>query len=293
MVQLLPEDFATKEVLDWKGLHLFHALFSSCSQKLRVTMSLKGLVWESHLLDLVSKEHLTARFLGINPRGRVPVLIDDGNVHIESNDIMLHLERHFSELQFVHPHMEDRTASMLEEENRLHLDLRTLTFRFMFDPEKPTKSEEDLKSYVTQETRTVRGVRDEAINGEAAFWRAYLEHGVDDDAARRSAQAFRRAFDNIEQELALHEYIMGHTLSVVDVAWLTDAQRLIYAGYPIKTLHPRLDAWRDKLMSRPEICKELQLPPGLDEHVSQRLHALKASQSTLADICFPELHAAL
>ena len=291
MVQLLAEDVATKEVLDWKGLHLFHAQFSSCSQKLRVMMNLKGLDWASHPVDLGTNEHLTPYFFGINPRGRVPVLIDDGDVHIESNDIMLHLEHCFPEPRLIPAGMEDRIVPMLDEEDRLHVDLRTITFRFMFDPSKPPKSEEDLKRYVAGEAKTVRGKRDEAADQEAAFWRGYLEHGVDDDAARRSALAFHRAFDKVERELSSHEYILGVDLSLVDISWLVDSQRLTYAGYPLKALHPRLDAWRGKLMNRPEIARELQMPPGLDEHVAEQLRLLEASRRTLTDVCFPKLRA--
>jgi glutathione S-transferase len=291
MVRLLAEDIKTKGVLSWKGLHLFHAEFSSCSQKLRIILSLKGVDWESHLVDLLANEHLTPYFMGINPRAVVPVLIDDGDVHIESNDIMLHLERRFPDPRLRPAGMEDRVDAMLREEDALHFDLRTLTFRFMFDPSKPPKSEGDLKRYGTGEAGTVQGKRDGAIAHEAAFWRGYLEHGVNDDGARRSAQAFRRAFEAVDRDLAKREYVLGKEVSLVDVAWLVDVQRLTYAGYPLKTLHPYLDAWRDRLMRRPEISRELRLPRGLDEAVAARQHLLESSTRTLMDICFPELGA--
>lgn len=292
MVQLFAEEVTTKEVLSWEGLHLLHAQFSSCSQKIRVVLNLKQLDWTSHPVDLAANEHLTPYFLGINPRGRVPVLVDDGNVHIESNDIMLHLERRFPDPRLVPAGVDDRIASLLEEEDQLHLDLRTITFRFMFDPSKPSKSEEDLERYAAGGARTVRGKRDQAIDQEAAFWRSYLEHGVDDDSAHRSAQAFRRAFDKLDRELSFHEYILGEGLSLVDVAWLTDTQRLKYAGYPLEILHPRLEAWRGRLMNRPEIARELQMPPGLGEHVMERMRALAASRRTLTEVCFPGLETA-
>jgi hypothetical protein len=36
MVQLVDRDIKTREVLDWKGLHVLHYMGSSCSQKLRI-----------------------------------------------------------------------------------------------------------------------------------------------------------------------------------------------------------------------------------------------------------------
>src|SRR5260221_2672724 len=87
MVQLVESDIKTREVLDWKGVHVLHFMGSSCSQKLRVFLNLKGIPWESHHVDLMANENFRPWFLGINPRGLVPVLVHDGAVHIESNDI--------------------------------------------------------------------------------------------------------------------------------------------------------------------------------------------------------------
>jgi len=43
MVQLVESDIKTREVLDWKGVHVLHFMGSSCSQKLRVFLNLKGI----------------------------------------------------------------------------------------------------------------------------------------------------------------------------------------------------------------------------------------------------------
>ena len=52
MVQLVDSDIKTREVLDWKGVHVLHFAGSSCSQKLRIFLNLKGIAWESHPIDL-------------------------------------------------------------------------------------------------------------------------------------------------------------------------------------------------------------------------------------------------
>ena len=88
MVKLLNQDIQTKEVLEWKGLHLFHFWGSSCSQKTRIVLNMKDLKWSSHEVNLGKSEHFLPWYLGINPRGLVPTLIKDGEVHIESNDII-------------------------------------------------------------------------------------------------------------------------------------------------------------------------------------------------------------
>ena len=95
MVQLVDSDIKTREVLGWNGVHVLHFAGSSCSQKLRIFLNLKGIPWQSHPIDLPSNENFRPWFLGINPRGLVPVLVHDGAVHIESNDIIQYLEQKF------------------------------------------------------------------------------------------------------------------------------------------------------------------------------------------------------
>ena len=48
VVELAASDVLTKEVLVWKGLHLFHFSGSSCSQKLRIYLNLKGIAPSLH-----------------------------------------------------------------------------------------------------------------------------------------------------------------------------------------------------------------------------------------------------
>ena len=60
MVQLIDSDIKTREVLGWKGVHVLHFMGSSCSQKLRIFLNLKGIPWQSHPIDLHGNENFTA-----------------------------------------------------------------------------------------------------------------------------------------------------------------------------------------------------------------------------------------
>jgi len=137
MVQLADGDIKTREVLGWKGVHVLHFMGSSCSQKLRIFLNLKGIPWQSHPIDLPAYENMQPWFLGINPRGLVPVLVHDGAVHIESNDIIQYLERKFPTPRLIPAGHENEVAALLKHEDDLHLDLRTLSFRFVFAPPGP------------------------------------------------------------------------------------------------------------------------------------------------------------
>jgi len=52
----------------------------------------KGLPYTPHLLSFGKQEHKTAQFLAINPRGKVPAIVDDGFALYESNAIVEYLD---------------------------------------------------------------------------------------------------------------------------------------------------------------------------------------------------------
>jgi glutathione S-transferase len=274
MVQLVDGDIKTREVLGWKGIHVLHFAGSSCSQKLRVFLNLKGIEWQSHPIDLPNYENMQPWFLGINPRGLVPVLVDDGAVHIESNDIIQYLEKKFPEPRLIPPGHESEVASLLHHEDDLHLDLRTLSFRFVFAPPGPPKSAEALESYKANGAGTVRGTVDREKQVQLDFWQRAAKEGFTDERARVSALRFRAEFDALEKRLAKQPYLMGDNLSVLDIAWLIYAHRLSLGGYPFARLHPRVHAWAEKLRAMPEFAKEI----GQLRHAPEQLEAVHRAQ---------------
>ena len=261
MVKLANEDIKTREVLDWKGLHVFHFPFSSCSQKLRIFLGLKGVDWESHLIDLMGNENLQEHFLGINPRGLLPVLVHDGDVHIESNDILTYLESVYPEPRLIPEGAENEVATLLKHEDELHLDLRALSFRFVFAPPDAPKSPEDLEIYANTGSGTVQGQKDGRVDVEIDFWENIAAHGITDEVAGTAAAKFRVVFGELDDRLDGNAYVLGDTMSVLDIAWFIYANRLTLAGYPISRLHPNMGAWYDRLAAMPDIAKEIELPP--------------------------------
>jgi glutathione S-transferase len=275
MVQLVDGDIKTREVLGWKGVHVLHFMGSSCSQKLRVFLNLKNIPWHSHPVDLPNYENMQPWFLGINPRGLVPVLVHDGAVHIESNDIIQYLENKFPTPRLIPPGHENEVAALLRHEDDLHLDLRTLSFRFVFAPPGPPKSAAALESYLKNGAGTVQGAKDHEKQIQIEFWQRAAKEGFTDERARDSALRFRAEFDKLDRTLARQPYLMGNDLSVLDIAWLIYEHRLSLAGYPFARLHPRVHAWAERLGATPEFAKEI----GQLRHSAAQLDAIRSEQA--------------
>lgn len=280
MVVLLEEDIQTKEVLDWKGLHLFHFSGSTCSQKTRIFLQLKGIEWTGHHLNLARKEHHTAWYMGINPRGLVPTLIHDGKVIIESNDILEYLEAQFPERRLIPDDKADEIRALLKAEDDLHMDIRALTMRFMFPSFLTKRPESELKKYEELGSGTVEGQVDSHKRAELKFWRDIVEHGkVTDEQAARAFNNFRAQFNSFEKTLADQPYLTGSEITLADIAWYIYAQRLINSSYPLHKLHPAVGQWFDRLHSDPKFANEVP-SGGPIGAITKLLHAAQTLRGT-------------
>lgn len=250
------EQITTREVATWQGLHLLHFQSSSCSQKVRVLLREKGLQWTSHPIDLPRQKHVSAWYLGINSRGVVPVLVHDGVVHVESNDIMEHLDALPSEAESFFPQSEGEKAWVKENldlENRLHMDLRNLTMGFIMPRRLAQKSEKTLKRWEDE------GRDDPKRVLEVKWWRDYAAQGIPRETAQRSVDAHHEVFDVLDRRLADSEWLIGGRLSVLEVAWFITTRRLSRAGYPLER-HPHLLRWHERLEKRPAFEEETRDP---------------------------------
>ena len=284
MPKLLESDISTREVLEWKGLHLFNFIFSSCSQKLRIVLNLKGIPWESHPINLRENENYTEWFLGINPRGLLPVLVHDGAVYIESNDILEYLERTFPNPPLIPDGMAAQVHEELLMEDDLHMDIRTLTFRFIFGASGgPAKDPEALRKYEVA-GGTIDGQEDNQKLKEISFFKKANSDGIGDEQVRIASGRLHERLTKLNSRLEQQPYLMGDMLTAVDIVWFIYCTRIEMAGYPVSRLHPYLGGWHAGLMLNPKFSNEVAPPPPLIEMVNKYHSELKSAGTRLVDI---------
>jgi len=249
-------DIKTKEVLEWKGIHLFHFSGSSCSQKLRIFLNIKDLNWVSHPIDLIKNENFSPWYLGINPRGLVPTLVHDGEVHIESNEIMKYLDIIDDSSKLYPTYNLDYIMSELYVEDDLHLDLRTLTFRFIV-PHKLGKKERYLLDSKKEQKGTIKGKNDPNEDKEINFWINHHKNGITEDQVKVSVSRFQKIYEKLNKTLQKSEYLNGKSISILDIAWYVSTVRLISTGFPIKK-YTYVYFWFKKLNKNKKFSKEVR-----------------------------------
>jgi maleylacetoacetate isomerase len=73
-------------------IKLYHSAPSSASFRVRIALELKGLTYESALLDLRANQHLTEEYRRVNPLQAVPALVEGGETLLQSLAIIEYLD---------------------------------------------------------------------------------------------------------------------------------------------------------------------------------------------------------
>ena len=260
MVKLLETDVTTDEVKNWHGINILHFQGSSCSQKLRIFLNEKKIDWKSYHIDLVKGENFTKWFLGINPRGVVPVLVDDGEVHIESNDIIQHLDKKFQSNYLWPENLKEKIKEFLEEENEIHFDLRNLTMKFVAPSFLMKKKDNDIKNFESA-SNFVEGLEDKEKNMQLEYHKNFIENnGVTEESVLKSINVFKKKLTKIDKKLSENKFIISEYITIVDIAWFVYLRRLETVGFSFKKNYPNLYKWFEELKKNKNFLKETSLP---------------------------------
>jgi glutathione S-transferase len=79
------------------AIELYWGSGSPFAWRVMLTLELKGLAYESKLLEFSKRDHKSPSYLKLNPRGKVPTLKDGDFVIYESIAIMAYLDRQYPE----------------------------------------------------------------------------------------------------------------------------------------------------------------------------------------------------
>ncbi|MBV2361458.1 glutathione S-transferase family protein [Thalassococcus sp. CAU 1522] len=210
MPEIEPQDQSLKTL---KGLHLWHAPMSSCSQRVRIVLAEMGKTYESHPVDLERGEHASAAYQAIHPKGVVPALVDDGRLIIESIDIIQHVAGQDS------PLMIGASPEVLARSDKAQLDLKLLTFEFLFRGA-PAKSDEVAQAFQQNHKN----------DWLTAFYRDFAA-GFDRDRIEQAVIRTRDDFDFLDARLSDgRAFLAGDRMSLEDVAWMPNAHRFDLMG---------------------------------------------------------------
>tara|TARA_R110001592_G_C13185749_1_gene751597 strand:+ start:2358 stop:3284 length:927 start_codon:yes stop_codon:yes gene_type:complete len=265
---------ASPIVSELQGLHLFHFDGAPCAQRVRFALGEKGLGrgreekfdtttpqslqgedgrWVSRIVSLAKKEHISPAYAQIHPNMVVPALVHDGQLYLESLDIIAYLDNTFGGPRLIpqqSPLLHD-TMALVEQAKQLHVSLRYVSFRWglgrlaMLKPKERARLKE-LAGQGSDEENLV------------SFYGAYSTRTIPDSVFEVHLLKLYNAFEVLDAQLSDGRlYLLGETLTIADVFWAMKLLRLIETGYPVAEHHPELYQWYLRMYARPAFQNEV------------------------------------
>lgn len=194
-------------------IRLFEYPPSSNCQKVRLALAEKGLPYESVLINLRKNEQKRPEYLAINPYGLVPALEDNGIVMYESTIINEYLEEAYPQV------------ALLPKDAGARCRVRIL---------------EDFRD----------GHLYPAMKVISAATRGVKKEEWDRGKIAAAFDSLHPMFQRLEDELSGKEYLVG-SYSLADIAFTPNFARQIDLGVGLPARYPRICAWVERLMQRP------------------------------------------
>ena len=247
-------------VLDFKGLHLYHADVSNCAARARLLLEEKGLPWESHHINLRNKENVTEEYFGINSKGIVPTLVHDGTVVVESNDILRYVEEKFPEPSFwpADPAARNRVDEWLDLSGDIHMP-GIKTFQYVkVNSKLLKKTDEEVARY-----RQLQKHED-----MLTFHAEHDTPGSDfsEDEFANALAMLNAAFSEMDGMLAGNEWMIGNRYSLADISWAPSITTLLRGGFPFEP-YKNVQAWYERVQQRPAFKTGVAVwQPGQERH---------------------------
>ena len=199
------------------ALELYWGSGSPFAWRVMLTLEVKGLAYQSTLLESSKGDHKAAGFLKLNPRGKVPLLKDDDFVLNESLAIMAYLDKKCPEPPLF--------GTSPQETG--------LIWRAVMETEAYLLSAGD---------KVIRPV--------------FFGKGLDEtEKIQQAAQAVRQELQRIDRELSASAWLVGKQISAADISLFPLVQTILRAAgkdaakslklelLPLADTFPNLSAW--------------------------------------------------
>ncbi len=207
------------------AIELYWGSGSPFAWRVMLTLEVKGLAYESKLLEFSKGDHKSPPYLRLNPRGKVPTLKDDDFVVYESLAIMSYLERKYPE-----PKLFGTTA----EETALIWQAIS-----------------ECESYlVPAADKIVRPI--------------FFGKGLDKvGEIQQATQTIRQELKTIDQHFTLANWLVGARISAADIALFPVIQLILRAAskeaarpfnlglMPLWQTYPRIAKWVAQIEALP------------------------------------------
>lgn len=227
-------------------LALYHGLASTCSKKVRMCLSEKGLEWESHLLNLQKFEQHDPEYLKLNPKGVVPTLVHDGRPVCESTAIIDYLEQAFPDSPLSPPDEAGRARMRAWEIWSDEVGYEAVyvpTWDRLSRPVAERLSDDELRRVLDRVPTDERRAR----------WQQVARGGFSEREMKDAYDRMTLTFRRMEEALSEDPYLAGDAISLGDIAMVPFVERMTELRPDLTGAddYPLVHGWLARLAARP------------------------------------------
>lgn len=227
-------------------LTLYNAAHSTCSQKVRICLAEKGLVFEDVRLDLgKAKDHLKPEYLKINPNGVVPTLVDNGNIIVDSSVICEYLDERYPQVRLTPEDLVERARMrawmrFLEEVPTAAVRVPSFNMGFL-----PRFEGLDRKQFEAEQS-DVRPIRKQ-------FYRRMGTSGFKKEDVEASFEQLGNTCRRMNAALENGPWLLGAQYSLADIIVAPLIDRMADLGFSEiwDPNYPRVADWYARMQARP------------------------------------------
>src|SRR5215813_576131 len=210
---------------------LYHGMASTCSKKVRLCLYEKGIVFESHLVDLQKFEQHRPDYQALNPNGVVPTLVHRDRPIIESSVIIEYLDDAFPEVPL------KPADTYARAQMRLWLKYSDeVAYKAVYAP-----------TWQFLRKRAEAGLSEEARRAKMA------QGGFTPEELKEAYGKMRKCLTDLERAVAQGPWLAGASYSLADIAILPfiDRIRNLRPEFMTEAESPRLNDWYRRMAARP------------------------------------------
>lgn len=203
------------------ALELLNNPYSTCSQKVRLTLHEKDIPFTDTRLDFRKKEHLSPEYLKLNPNGVVPTLVHDGRPVIDSSVIMEYLDEQFPDHPLIPTDSYDRARMrgwLRYIEEVPTTAIRIPSFNRVF-----VRHSRDLSEADRVDNAAVRPLRKH-------FYQRMGRDGFDEAEYDASIDRLRQTLERMHTALAGNDWLLGNDLTLADYCVVPTIDRMVDLG---------------------------------------------------------------
>ncbi len=235
------------------ALDLYHWEPTANSGELLICLEEKGVEFASHYVDLLAFEQHSPKFLALNPRGQVPVLVHDGQVLTETTLILEYLDAAFPAAPLAPSTAVDRYRMRVWTKLANDYFAPPLTLLGWHLRMAPKMKGRDVAGMLHRLATLPRD--------RQASWKTALEDSYTEDELARARQQLEIIAARLEEALTASPWLAGADYSLADIAIFPMAnalQRLLPELMSFSS-RPRVSQWLRRMKQRAAVESALAM----------------------------------